>query len=232
MLKELTTFQYWINQQAFFIDSLDEVSNKKTSLLDRADEEAIMLRSDYSIDDEIKWRLQYVFACGIYAFSFPEKMAANLANLGMCNILSPSEKTVSTARKLIRYLNEDRVFVSEEFKSELLGLIEGGHAVDPFETKVKVSDQQRRKYTIFQLSRVGQEELLSRNAKKGRFYPKIVANIMSLLDCDSELRTIEYIMAPFDLEVYLALDSNDQYDQDSGKFRYSDWELVSILHNI
>lgn len=224
ILKKMDSFQEWIKDKAAFKDSLNIIRSSRIFIFDHGDEQRVLKNSPYSIDEEILWRLQYIFACGIYAFKYPEKMNENLTELGMCSIKKQSEKTLSTAKKLQRYLREDGVFVPDEFNNMLDHFIEN-KSFNPnyWNNIVSVNNTQRRKFVIFQIAGVGREEFLSQNAQKGRFYPKIVANILSLLGEDADIRTIEYIMQPFDKEEFLKLDEHHRYIHEKGLFTYEDW---------
>ncbi len=225
-------FQNWLNDKAAFTESLGIILNNKISIFDHGNEERVLISSNYSIEDELKWRLQYIFACGIYAYRYPEKMNENLSEFGMCSPKSPSSRTISTAKKLERYLNEDGFYVPDEFKEGLKYFIEH-ESFEPtyWDNIVNVNSTQRRKYTIFQIAGIGREEFLSKNSKKGRFYPKVVANILSLLGEEADIRTIEYIMQPFDKEEFLKLDIHSQYVLENGLYKYEDWfSLISYTY--
>jgi hypothetical protein len=232
-LSNQTPFQSWISKNSYFKNSLSTLLKSKISAFLVDDEEKELLKDIYSFDDEITWRLQYIYGCGIYAYNYPERMEEDLSAINLSKKRVFSNKTKKSAKRLLNNLQSDQMPIPQELNECLTQIIMeadfGPFAYDI--PDVSVNGTQRRRYTIYQICSIStKNEFMPTNSKKGRFYPNIIMDILSLLGEENlDIRTIQLIMEPFDLASIAKLDEEKQNILEKGAFTYSYWADIEMF---
>ena len=161
-------------------------------------------------------------------------MDPSLAKIGLANVSYFSDKTRNAATKLINYLKLESVHIPNELLS-YLHLIEEGELFEDYPEalpKVRINSTQKRKYTVFQICGVGSSELMPSQSIKGRFFPEIVMNILSLLGYETDRRTVELIMKKFDVENKRNLSAEELDIVKFGLYSHNQWELIDITYGL
>ncbi len=226
LVKKLS-FQHWLERKDVYQHSNQLVSKGKLNVYIVGDEDNFFIPDIYSRRQEIEWRLQYIFACGIFAYTCAELMDVGMSQFNFSTQRSFSEKTKQSAKKLIRNIREDDVEIPAELIGQLNTIIRKNDfgEVGLGDLDINISSVQRRRYAICQICCVGSQEFLPTKSPFGRFFPDIVVDILKLVGEETDTRTVQFIMEPYD-KLNLGKMGDDQMEQFSwGIYNHGQWGL-------
>ena len=96
-----TPFQKYLNGTHQFRSALETVTHSRPFFAEISIAEYdFIYKSRYGLDKERDWRLQYIFACGIYAFHFHEEAPPELFKHNKLEGLKFSRETKSATSRL------------------------------------------------------------------------------------------------------------------------------------
>ncbi|MBG56799.1 MAG: hypothetical protein CMK46_00740 [Porticoccus sp.] len=223
-----TPFQKFIEKDARYQNAFNRVLKGKVAAFLWGGEEEERLPHLYSLKDELSWRLQYIFACAIFAYEKTEFMASFMEDHFFFKKRFFSESTKLAAKKLYRSIHNDLMDTPMELDKCLTHIMNDDdfskYDVDHY-PGVRVSQPERRRYTIFQICLVAStNEFMPARSKKGRFYPEVVTYILDFLGEDElSQRTVEFIMEPFDVQSLEKMDDEKALELRKSTFTYSIW---------